>query len=96
MEITLSGNPKPKLFYTFQGQTNETKMIQKIDDSKKVYKYEIVLEDVDRKDCGSTLEFKATGFKNWQKSSIVKLKCENYFYATNFGRYYISLVLQTN
>ena len=82
-EMTLSGNPQPKLSYTFKAKTKEAKMVEKVDDSKKIYKYEIRLENVDRNDCGSTIEFKATGFKNWQNSSIVKLKCKNYLICTN-------------
>ena len=82
IEMILSGNPQPKLSYTFQGKTKEAKMVEKVDDSKKIYKYEIVLENVDQNDCGSTIEFKATGFKNWRESSIVRLKCKNYFIST--------------
>ena len=77
--LTLCGNPQPELFYTFQGKTKEAAMIEKVDDSKKMYKYKIKFENIDRKVCGSTLEFKATGFKDWQASPIIQVNCKNYF-----------------
>ena len=86
-DLTLCGNPQPKLFYTFQGKTEEAKMIQKLDDSKKMYKYKIEFEKIDRKVCGSTLEFKATGFKDWQASSIIQVNCKNYFLNFLFQSY---------
>ena len=64
IELTLCGNPRPKLFYTFQGKTKESKIVQSLNDTKKMYKYEIVLENVDRKSYGSTIEFNATCFKD--------------------------------
>ena len=77
MEITLCGHPQPELQYTLKGKTKEAEMIEKLDDSKKMYKYKINLNDIDRKDCGSTLTFRATGFKDWSNSSTIKLKCKN-------------------
>ena len=77
VEVTLCGHPQPKLQYTFKGKTKEAEMIEKLDDSKKMYKYKINLDDIDRKDCGSTLTFRATGFKDWYNSSTIKIKCKN-------------------
>ena len=75
IEITLCGNPQPKLSYTFKGKTKDAKMIEKLDDSKKMYKYEIILEYVDRNVCGSTIQFNVTGSKNWRATSTVIVKC---------------------
>ena len=77
VEVTLCGHPRPELQYTFNGKTKEAEMIEKLDDSKKMYKYKINLDDIDRKDCGSTLTFRATGFKDWYNSSTIKIKCNN-------------------
>ena len=41
---------------------------------KKMYKYKVNLDNVDRKDCGSTLAFNATGFNQWQANSTVLVK----------------------
>ena len=66
-------------------------MIEKLDEAKKMFKYKINLNDIDRKDCGSTLTFRATGFKDWHNSSTIKIKCKshnhfdyNYFLAHHF------------
>ena len=77
IELILCGNPQPKLFYTFQGESREAKMIRKLDDSKKMYKYKIFLENVDRRDCGSIITFNANGFGHWQANSTILVKCKN-------------------
>ena len=41
VEVTLCGHPQPELQYTFKGKTKEAEMIEKLDDSKKMYKYKI-------------------------------------------------------
>ena len=89
INLTICGNPQPELVYTFQGKTEEAKMIEKFDDSTKKYKYKIDFEKIDRKVCGSTLEFKATGFKDWQDSSIIHVKCKNSFRSTKTFKFLI-------
>ena len=76
IELTLCGNPQPKLSYTFKGRTEEVDIIEKVDDSKKKYKYKINLKNVDRNDFGSKIVFKATGFKDWQTNSTIQVKCK--------------------
>ena len=76
MDITLCGNPQPKLSYTFKGESKEVDIIEKVDDSKKKYKYENNLKNVDRNDFGSIIVFKATGFKDWQANSTIRVKCK--------------------
>ena len=80
IEITLCGHPQPKLQYTFKGKTEKAEMIEKVDDSKKMYKYKINLNNIDRKDNGSTIVFKATGFRDWQAKSAILFECKNYSY----------------
>ena len=80
IDLTLCGNPQPKLSYTFKEETKEAEMVKELDKSKKMYKYQINLDNVERKDCGSPLTFKATGFKEWYNSSIIKVKCKNLFF----------------
>lgn len=83
MEITLCGNPQPKLFYTFHGKTKSAKMIEKLNELKQMYKYQIDLENVKRRDCGSTLQFNAVSdlTKEWKFDSTVLVKCEtNHIY----------------
>ena len=82
IDLTLCGNPQPELSYAFKGKTKEAKMTQKLEDSKKMYRYKINLDNVERKDCGSPLTFRATGFKDWYNSSIIKVKCKNFISAT--------------
>ena len=82
IDLTLCGNPQPKLSYTFKGETKDAEMTQKLEDSNKMYRYKINLDSVNRKDCGSPLTFKATGFKEWYNSSIIKVKCKNYISAS--------------
>ena len=79
IEITLCGNPQPKLSYTFHGKTKEAEMIEKLDKSKKMYKYKIILENVDRNICKSELKFLATGHKDWQHNSVIQVKCKGFF-----------------
>ena len=80
MDLTLCGNPQPKLSYTFKEDTKEAQMVKELDKSKKMYQYKINLDNVEKKDCGSQLTFKATGFKAWYNSSIIKVKCKNLFF----------------
>ena len=80
MELTLCGHPQPTLQHTFKGKTKEAKMIEKVDDTKKMYKYKINLDNIDRKDNGSTIVFRATGFRDWQAKSTILVKCKNYSY----------------
>ena len=77
MELTLCGHPQPTLQHTFKGKTKEAEMIEKVDNTKKMYKYRINLDNIDREDCGSTLTLNAIGFKNWYNSSTIKIKCKN-------------------
>ena len=77
IEIQLCGNPQPRLSYTFRGQTEDAEMIEKLNDTKKMYKFKTNLDKIDRKDCGSTLAFNASGFDQWQANSTVLVKCIN-------------------
>ena len=106
MDLTLCGSPQPKLSYRFKGETKDAEMTQKLDESKKMYKYKINLESINRKDCGSTLTFNATGFKDWQANSTIQIKCiyhEHYIFnflpgKTNKLPYfleYLSISIQT-
>ena len=76
IEITLCGNPQPKLSYTFHGKIKSAKMIEKLNDTKQMYKYQIDLENVNRNICKSELKLLATGLKNWHHSSVVQVKCK--------------------
>ena len=76
IEITLCGNPQPKLSYTFHGKTKEAEMIEKLDESKQMYKYQIVLENVTRTDCGSTLELIAEGHNILSSHSKTFVECK--------------------
>ena len=63
IKLTLCGHPQPKLSFTFRGQPKKAEMIEKVGDSKKMYKYRINLDNVNREDNGSPLKFNAVGFK---------------------------------
>ena len=53
-------------------------MIEKLDDSQKMYKFKISLENADmKKISGSTIMFKAVGFKSWQARSTILIKRSN-------------------
>ena len=76
IEIKLCGNPQPKLSYTFHGKTKEAEMIEKLDKSKQMYKYKIVLENVTRTDCGSTLKLIAEGHNILSSHSKTFVECK--------------------
>ena len=51
-------------------------MIEKLDQSKQMYKYKIVLENVTRTDCGSTLKLIAEGHNILSFHSKTFVECK--------------------
>ena len=97
MELELCGNPQPTLSFTFRGKTEAAEMIEKVDDTKKMYKYKINLDNIVREDCGSTLTLNAFGFKNWYNSSTIKIECknsQNLLYLHSYVTCYVQILIR--
>ena len=76
--LSLCGNPKPLLRYTWAEEDNGLARINPdfVDEKARKYQYEIDLHNVSRKHCGTEIHFNASGLITWKASSKLMVKCE--------------------
>ena len=75
IHLTLCGNPQPKLKYTWNGKSKEAS-VKLVNETLKMYRYEMKSTNIKRWHCGSKVRFTAIGFKNWEYEATLMVKCE--------------------
>ena len=92
VDITLCGNPQPELFYTLDGEQKKyNASVVVVDDSQKMFKYNVQLDNLKISDCKKTIYFYGKGFKDYKIESKIIMPCKHCFSVINIFSIWYSI-----